>query len=233
MSPLLANIYLNEYDQRMESRGVKTIRYADDILVLCKSKRAAERLLKSSQRILEGRLKLKMNLEKSKATSIYARGFKFLGFGMGKNKDGIYIRAHKKSLTKAKRKLKELTRRNQGRNVRQVMENVKTYIRGWLGYFYIASIKQTLLGWNQWLRRRMRMYIWKQWKLPRTRVKSLRKLGIQDWQAYQWGNTRLGYWRVAGSAILTRSITDERLAQAGYYDFPAQYESLRKLHLCG
>jgi len=233
LSPLLANIYLNEYDQEMESRGVKTIRYADDILVLSKSKRAAERLLKSSQRILEGRLKLKMNLEKSKATSIYARGFKFLGFGMGKNKEGIYIRAHKKSLVKAKRKLKELTRRNQGRNVRQVMEKVRTYIRGWLGYFYIASIKRTLLGWNQWLRRRMRMYIWKQWKLPRTRVKCLRKLGIPDWQAYQWGNTRLGYWRVAGSAILTRSITDERLAQAGYYDFPVQYESLRKLHLCG
>jgi len=234
LSPLLSNIYLNEFDQEMKRRGVKVIRYADDIVVLGKSKRAAGRLLESCRRYLEGKLKLKMNVQKSKVVSVLARKhFKFLGFCLGKNGKGIYIRAHRESLAKAKRKLKELTRRNQGRNARKVMENVKSFIRGWMGYYYVADMKRTLMSWNEWLRRRFRMYIWKQWKKPRTKVMNLKKLGIPEWQAYQWGNTRLGYWRIAGSAVLQRSITNEKLVQAGYYDFPAQYEQLRLMHSSG
>ncbi|MBB6636069.1 group II intron reverse transcriptase/maturase [Cohnella thailandensis] len=234
LSPLLANIYLNEFDQEMESRGVIVIRYADDIVVLAKSKRAAMRLLESCRKYLEGKLRLKLNTQKSKVVSVVARKhFKFLGYALGKNGKGVYIRTHPQSLAKAKKKLKELTSRSQGRNARQVMEEVKVYIRGWLGHFYVADMKRILQDWNEWLRRRMRMYIWKQWKKPRTRVGNLRKLGIPDWQAYQWGNTRLGYWRIAGSAVLNRSVTNEKLAQAGYYDFPARYEHLRKLHLNG
>ncbi|WP_244316333.1 group II intron maturase-specific domain-containing protein [Paenibacillus brasilensis] len=145
----------------------------------------------------------------------------------------MYIRVHPQSLTKAKRKLKELTSRSQGRNARQVMENVKVYIRGWIGYFYVADMKRILQSWNEWLRRRMRMYIWKEWKKPRTKVRNLRKLGVPEGQAYPWGNTRLGYWRIAGSAIMQRSVTNKRLVQAGYYDFPAQYERLRQLYLNG
>lgn len=233
LSPLLANIYLNEFDREMERRGVKFVRYADDMVLFAKSLRAGKRLLETSRSHLEGKLKLKVNAEKSRAVSVYSRKFKFLGLALGKNGSGIFIRVHPTALRKCKQKLKTLTRRNRGRNVRQVMDEVKTYIRGWLGYFYIAKMKRTLEAWNMWLRRRIRMYIWKQWKKPRTRVKALRKLGISPDQAYQWGNTRLGYWRVAGSQILNCSITDEKLAQAGYYDFPVQYEHLRKLHLCG
>lgn len=234
LSPLLANIYLNEYDQEMKSRGVTVIRYADDIVVLAKSKRAAMRLLESSRTYLEKRLKLQMNTQKSKVVSVVAqKHFKFLGFALGKNGNGVYVRVHRQSLTKAKKKLKELTSRSQGRNARQVMEKVKVYIRGWIGYFYIADMKRILQSWNEWLRRRMRMYIWKQWKKPKTKVHNLRKLGVPEWQAYQWGNTRLGYWRIAGSAVLHRSVTNEKLAQAGYYDFPAQYERLREMHSSG
>ena len=234
MSPLLSNVYLNEFDQEMERRGVKVIRYADDIVVLARSKRAANRLLESCRRYLEDKLKLKMNVQKSKVVSVLAKKhFKFLGFCLGKNGKGVYIRAHRESLAKAKRKLKQLTRRNQGRNVRMVMENVKSFIRGWIGYYYVADIKRTLMSWNEWLRRRLRMYIWKQWKKPRTRITNLKKMGIPEWQAYQWGNTRLGYWRIAGSTILSRSITNEKLALAGYYDFPAQYEQLRLMHSSG
>jgi RNA-directed DNA polymerase len=230
----LANIYLNEFDQEMKSRGVIVIRYADDIVVLAKSKRAAMRHLESCRNYLEGKLKLKMNAQKSRVVSVFSlKQFKFLGFAIGKNGKGVYIRAHRQSLAKAKRKLKELTRRSQGRNVRKVMETVKVYIRGWLGYYYVADMKRILQNWNEWLRRRFRMYIWKQWKKPKTKVQSLRKLGIPEWQAYQWGNSRLGYWRIAGSVVLQRSITNEKLALAGYYDFPAQYERLRKLHLNG
>ena len=230
LSPLLANIYLNEYDKEMASRGVPVIRYADDIVVLAKSPRAAQRLLETTQRYLEGKLKLKMNVEKSKVVSVYSiRNFKFLGFAMGRRKGKISIRAHAKSLKKAKAKLKELTSRSQGRNVRKVMENVKVYIRGWLGYFGIASMKTTMQRWDGWLRRRLRVYIWKQWKNPKTRVKNLMILGMPKWQAYRNGNSQKGYWAVAGSGILTHTITNKRLAQAGYYSILDRYESL---HLC-
>lgn len=228
LSPLLANIYLNQYDWEMKRRGVAIVRYADDIVVLARSQRAAERLLESSRKYLEEKLKLKLNQEKSRAISIYSRKFKFLGYAMGKNKNGNYIRAHKSSLKKAKQKLKEKTRRNRGKNVREVMKEVKAYITGWLNHYYIASIKNTLIEWDKWLRRRLRMYIWKQWKKPRTRVDNLRKLGIPAWQAYQWGNSRLGYWRIAGSPVLSRSITNEKLVQAGYFEILNQYERMRK-----
>ena len=130
------------------------------------------------------------------------------------------------NLKKAKARLKELTSRSQGRNVRKVMESVKTYIQGWLGYFGIASMKTTMQKWDEWLRRRFRMYIWKQWKNPKTRVMNLIKLDMPQWQAYRNGNSRKGYWAVAGSGILTHTITNKRLAQAGYYSILDRYESL-------
>ena len=230
LSPLLANIYLDRFDKEFEGRGVKVIRYADDIVLLAKSQRAAERLLETSSRYLEKKLKLKVNTEKSRAVSVYSiRNFKFLGFALGRNKDGTYIRVHAKSMKKAKRKLKELTSRSQGRSVKTVMYNVKVFIQGWLGYYAIADMKNTIDDWNGWLRRRLRMYIWKQWKKPKTRVANLKKLGMEDWKAYRNGNTRKGYWAVAGSGILTHTITNERLAQAGYYDIARKYKSLHSL----
>ena len=211
----------------MESRGVPVIRYADDIVVLAKSPRAAQRLLESTQRYLEGKLKLKMNVEKSKVVGVFSiRNFKFLGFALGKGKDGVYIRVHAKSMKKAKAKLRELTSRSQGnKNVRKVMENVKVYIRGWLGYFGIASLKTTMQRWDEWLRRRLRVYIWKQWKVPKARIRNLMKMGIPKYYAHKWGYAK-AYWNVAGSPVLTRSITNKRLAQAGYYSILARYESL-------
>ena len=230
LSPLLANIYLDKFDKEMERRGVPVIRYADDIVILARSPRAAERLLESSRKYLEGKLKLRMNLEKSRVVSVYSvRNFKFLGFALGKGRNGVFIRVHAKSLKKAKQKLKELTSRSQGRNVRVVMHKVKVYARGWLGYFGIASMKSTLNRWDEWLRRRFRMYIWKQWKMPKARIRNLMKLEIPRYYAHKWGYVK-GYWRVAGSPVLTCSITNERLAQAGFYSLSDRYESL---HLCG
>ena len=221
LSPLLANVYLNEYDQEMARRGVPVIRYADDIVVLAKSKRAAERLLETTQRYLEGKLKLKMNVEKSKVVSVFSiRNFKFLGFALGKGKNGVYIRAHAKSLKKAKAKLKELTSRSQGRKIQTVMEKVKVYMRGWLGYFGIASIKTTMQEWDGWLRRRYRCYIWKQWKKPGKRARSLMQLGIPEWQAWAVSNCRKAYWHMAKNGHVQRAISTEKLRTARIQKYP-------------
>ena len=230
LSPLLANVYLDRFDHEFEERGVKVIRYADDIVLMARSQRAAERLLETSRTYIEKKLKLKVNEEKSKAVSVYSiRNFKFLGFALGRNKNGTYIRVHAKSLKKAKQTLKRLTSRNQGRNVRAVTNKVKVYMQGWLGYYSIADMKNTMEDWNGWLRRRIRMYIWKQWKKPKTRVKNLLKLGIPEWAAYNYGNSRKGYWRMAGTTTLNNALSNERLAQGGYFDISQKYKSL---HLC-
>ena len=104
-------------------------------------------------------------------------------------------------------------------------------MRGWLGYYGIAEMKSELNAWNEWLRRRIRMYIRKQWKLPRTRVANLKKLVMPEWKAYRNGNTRKGYWAVAGSGILTHTITNKRLAHRGYYDISEAYKSVHYLRL--
>lgn len=228
LSPLLANIYLNEFDHEYERRGVPVIRYADDIVLLCKSERAAGRLLESSIRYLEGKLKLKVNRDKSHIAKVNAtKKFKFLGFAFGKSKDGIFIRAHQKSLKKAKDKLRTLTKRNRGINVRQVMAEVKRYMQGWLNYYGMAEMKNTLKEWDGWLRRRLRMYIWKQWKKPKTKLRNLLKLGIPEKYARMAAGSRRGYWFVVETGAVKRAITNERLARAGYFDLSGAYESIK------
>ena len=228
LSPLLANVYLNEYDHEYERRGVPVIRYADDIVLLCRSQRAAERLLESSIRYLEGKLKLKVNREKSHIAKVNAtKKFKFLGFAFGKGKEGLFIRVHRKTMLKAKAKLRELTKRNRGRNVRQVMGEVKRYMQGWLNYYAIASMKKTMEEWNSWLRRRFRMYIWKQWKKPKTKLRNLLKLGIPEKYAYMTAYSRRGYWFTAGTTSVGRAISNESLVSAGYLDLSLAYESIQ------
>ena len=162
LSPLLANVYLNEFDCEYERRGVPEIRYADDIVLLCKSQRAAERLLESSIRYLEGKLKLRVNRDKSHIARVNAtKNFKFLGFAYGKGKDGLFIRAHPKALLKAKNRLRAITKRNRGVNVRKVMQEIKVYMTGWLNYYGIAFLKTKMREWDEWLRHRIRAYIWK------------------------------------------------------------------------
>ena len=228
LSPLLANIYLNEFDHEYERRGVPVVRYADDIVLLCKSERAAKRLLESSTRYLEGKLKLKVNREKSHIAKVNAtKKFKFLGFAFGKGKDGFFIRIHRKSMQKAKDTLRKLTRRNRGKNVRKVMAEVKRYMQGWLNYYAIASMKNTMAEWNGWLRRRIRMYIWKQWKKPRTKYRNLLKLGIPDKYARMAAMSRRGYWFTVQTGAVKRAISNERLARAGFFDLSLAYESIQ------
>ncbi|MCR5090264.1 MAG: hypothetical protein K6C08_12235 [Oscillospiraceae bacterium] len=132
----------------------------------------------------------------------------------GKTKpNGVYIRAQAKSLKKAKQKLKELTSRSQGRNVRAVMYKVREFIRGWPGCFCIASMRNTMKSWDEWLRRRFRMYIWKQWKLPRTRVKNLKKPGLPKWRACEVAYSRKACWRCAKHAHIQQKTRTGRILQ--------------------
>ena len=228
MSPLLANVYLNEFDWEYEGRGVPVIRYADDIVLLCKSQRAAERLLESSIRYLEGKLKLRVNRDKSHIARVNAtKNFKFLGFAYGKGKDGLFIRAHPKALLKAKNRLRAITKRNRGVNVRKVMQEIKVYMTGWLNYYGIASLKTKMREWDEWLRHRIRAYIWKQWKKPKTKLKNLMKLGVPEYYAYMAANSRRGYWFTANTGAVTRGITNERLIRAGFFELSPAYESIQ------
>jgi group II intron reverse transcriptase/maturase len=207
ISPLLANVYLNEFDQEFSKRGVPCIRYADDIVLLAKSKRASERLLESSTKYLEETLKLKVNREKSRTVSVYAiRNFKYLGFCLGRNGKGIYIRVHTKSWKKAKDKLRQLTSRSRCGRIVGAMERIKVYMRGWLNYYGIADMKKNIEILNGWLYRRIRTCIWKQWKLPKTRKRKLLGLGLPEWSACEGAYSRKGYWRLAGTGVIQRAL---------------------------
>ncbi|CUP74419.1 group II intron reverse transcriptase/maturase [Enterocloster clostridioformis] len=227
LSPLLANAYLNEFDWEFHRRGVPCIRYADDIVLLAKSERAAERLLESSTKYLEARLKLRVNREKSRTVSVFAiQNFKFLGFCFGKNGTGTYIRVHGTSWKKAKEKLRRLTSRSRCGSIIRTKEKIKVYMRGWLNYYGIADMKKNIESLNGWLYRRIRMCIWKQWKLPKTRMRKLIGLGVDSHYAATIAYDRKGYWFNAGNKAVNWALSKERLINWGFYDLAAAYQSL-------
>lgn len=227
LSPLLANIYLNEFDQEFLKRGVPCIRYADDIVLLAKSKRASERLLESSTRFLEEKLKLTVNREKSRTVSVFAiRNFKFLGFALGRNGSGIYVRVHPKSWKKFKLRLKELSSRRSVQSIKPSLEKIKVYARGWLNYYGIASMKNNIDDINGWLYHRIRMCIWKQWKLPKTKKRNLIKMGIPEYYACMAANSRKGHWFCANLTTVKRAMSKERLINGGFCDLATAYQSV-------
>ena len=227
LSPLLANIYLNEFDQEYIKRGVPCIRYADDIVLLAKSKRASERLLESSTKYLEEKLKLTVNKDKSRTVSVFAiRNFKFLGFALGRNGSGIYVRVHSKSWKKFKSKLKTLSSRKKCQSIKPSLEEIKVYARGWLNYYGIASMKKNIEDINGWLYHRIRMCIWKQWKKPKTKIRNLLKMGVPMELAWQAGNSRRGHWFTTHTVAVNMAMTKERLINSGFYDLATAYQSV-------
>ena len=227
LSPLLANIYLNEFDQEFSKRGVPCIRYADDIVLLGKSERASLRLLESSVKYLEETLKLKVNRGKSRAVSVFAtRNFKYLGFCFGKGKKGVFIRVHQKSKKKFKDELRRLTSRSRCGSIVNTMKRIEKSARGWLNYYGIADMKSNIEDINGWLYRRIRMCIWKQWKLPRTRKRKLLGLGLPEWAACEGAYSRKSYWRMSNVGVVKRALTKERLIHWGFYDLAIAYQSM-------
>jgi group II intron reverse transcriptase/maturase len=225
LSPLLSNIMLNELDKELERRGHKFVRYADDCMILCKSKRAAQRTLDHIIPFIEGKLYLKVNKEKTVVAHV--KDVKFLGYGFYINKGKGLLRVHPKSIAKMKEKVKLLTCRSNGWGNERRKLVLRQYITGWVNYFKLANMKSLLMAVDGWYRRRLRMVIWKQWKRIKTRFQNLMKLGISRLKARMFSNTRKSYWRTAKSPILSTSITNESLHKAGYTFFSTYYRSVR------
>ena len=202
-------------DKELERRGHKFVRYADDFSIYCTSQRGAERLKTSLTTFIEEVLHLKINEGKSGIRR--PSKMVLLGFGFYTTRKGRWgFRLAPKTVIRLKEKIKKLTQRREPLSTIQRVISLKSVQQGWLNYFRIADCKTHLERIDEWTRRRLRMCEWKLWKRVRTRTKRLTELGIAPNQAYQWANTRKGYWHTANSPILTRSLTNEWFKSEGY-----------------
>lgn len=225
ISPLLANVMLNELDQKLEEWGYRFVRYADDLMIFTKSKRAAERQYKRVSKFIEGKLKLKINKEKTRISKV--NEVKYLGYAFYRVKGKCRFRVHPKSINRLKDKLRVITARSNGMSIEGRKAKLNQLIRGWVQYFKLADMKGIMESIDRWVRRRIRMIIWKRWKKVKTRFENLQKLGVAKEQAWQWANTRKGYWHIANSHILATTLTNARFEQQGYLSFLKYYLDVR------
>jgi RNA-directed DNA polymerase len=213
LSPLLSNIVLDKLDKELERRGHRFVRYADDISIYVKSKRAGERVMESISTYIEKELKLKVNIEKSSVTRPWLS--KLLGFTFYHKKGEKGISVHRKSIAAYKDKIRLVTCRSKPYPMEERMMQIRQLNYGWGNYFKLSEAKSVFERLDEWVRSRIRLCYWKQWKKPSTRVRALERLGIKPNQAYMWGNTRHGYWRTVHSPILTRALTKAFLKNEG------------------
>jgi RNA-directed DNA polymerase len=223
-SPLLSNIVLDELDKELERRGHKFVRYADDCNIYVKSKRAGERTKASIGKFIEGKLRLKINENKSAVDRPWNR--KFLSFSFTSNKEPK-VRIAKTSLERMKKKVKKITSRKMPYSIEQRIEELNRYLGGWCGYFALADTPHIFKILDSWIKRRLRMCLWKNWKNPRTRVRNLARLKVPHGKAYEWGNTRKGYWRISKSPILHRTLGNSYWESQGLKSLQVRYETLR------
>lgn len=213
LSPLLSNVMLHELDKELEKRGHRFCRYADDCNIYVKSPRAGERVMASISEFIEQRLKLKVNRDKSAVDHVTQR--KFLGFSFYRWQGGYGIRVDNKSIRRLKEKLRLLTSRSKGWRMETRIERLNQVIRGWVNYFYLANMRKLCHNLDAWLRRRLRMCYWKQWKRIKTKHDNLVKLGILSLKAWEFANTRKSYWHTANSHILACTLTNSYFERAG------------------
>ena len=213
LSPLLANIALDPLDKELERRGHCFARYADDFLVLVKSAKAAGRVLASLTRFVEGRLDLVVNRTKSRSGPL--KTCAFLGFQIGPRGHAVWTA---KALSRFKERVREITRRSRGRRAQDVVDELRRYVSGWVNYFGISQTYTVAAELAEWIRRRVRLYYWKQWKQPNTRRRHLLAMGISPEQARMACTSHKGYWRMSGNSILQRALTNHRLHEWGVPD---------------
>jgi RNA-directed DNA polymerase len=200
LSPLLSNLMLDDLDRELEKRGHRFVRYADDCNIYVRTERAGHRVMESVERFITGKLKLKVNREKSAVARVERR--KFLSFTF-LNRQGIKRRIAPQAVKRFKQKIRKRTRRTVGRSIQQIIDGLTVYMRGWLGYFGYCETPSTLRELDSWIRRRLRAIIWKQWKRGRTRYARLRKRGVRAELAVRTAASPKGPWRIALSPAMT------------------------------
>ena len=210
LSPLLANIVLDELDKELERRGHRFCRYADDCIILVRTPRAGERVMESITRFIERKLRLKVNKAKSKVAP--SRECKFLGYTIGGKGQ---LRISKESKERMTERLKALTKRNQGREFEAVIREINAFLRGWLNYYGLASAKVWLTGTEAWLRRRLRCYRLKQCKRRFAIAKFLMKSGLPEWRAWLLAMSRKGWYRMSVSPQAAEAMNNKWFAEMG------------------
>ena len=221
LSPLLSNIMLNELDYELERRRLNFTRYADDVVIVLKSKAAATRVMYSITNWIERKLGLKVNATKTKVTP--PSKLKYLGFGFWKDKEGWKARPHESSVERLKRKLKALCKRNWSIDLTKRIDKINAVARGWINYFRIGSMKTKLQSIDEHLRTQIRVIIWKQWKTIRKREWGLLKLGVPKWIAHKVANWGDHYQFVATKSVLARAISKEKLTKRGLVSLSDYY----------
>lgn len=225
LSPLLSNIMLDELDKELEKRGHRFVRYADDCNIYVKTQKAGYRVKERITRFIERKLKLKVNREKTAVDRPWQR--KFLGFSFTPHREPK-IRVARESLKRVKQKIRHLTSRSWSISMDQRIERINQYLIGWCGYFALADTPSVFQDLDQWLRRRLRMCLWKEWKQPKTRTKRLVSLGVPKEKAFEWANTRKKYWRIAHSPILHKTLGIAYWQSRGLRSLKDRYECLRQ-----
>lgn len=212
LSPLCGNVMLNELDRELERRGHRFVRFADDAIIFCKSRKSAERTMENIIPFIEDKLFLKVNRAKTKISHVSK--IKYLGYAFYRNKGKCRFRVHPKSVQKMKDRIRELTRRNNGWSNEYRRQRLAEYVRGWINYYSMADMKGLMTETDEWLRRKIRTIYWKQWKRVRTRYRNLRALKLPEWQVHKLANSRVGYWRMG--QVLSCALTNKIIAQLGY-----------------
>ena len=224
LSPLLSNIVLDELDKELEGRGHKFVRYADDAQIYVKTRKAGSRVMRTVTSFIENKLKLKVNRDKSTVDRPWRR--KFLGISFTFNLEPK-IRIAKESVKRMKAKIREITSRKKPYPMEYRIKKLNQYLIGWCGYFALADTPSVFTNLDSWIRRRLRMCVWKTWKLPRTKVRKLIGLGVPKGKAYEWGNTRKSYWRTSKSPILHTTLGNSYWNSQGLKSLSTRYEFLR------
>ena len=226
LSPLLSNIILDELDKELTRRGHSFVRYADDCSIYAGSEKAAQRVLASITTYIEKSLKLKVNQEKSKVSR--PTESTLLGFSFYNNTGTLQVRVAGKTLKRIKEKCKKITQRNNGNNTNQKITALKAVIEGWVNYFSIAKGKSAMQQLDEYVRVRLRMGLWKEWKNCKTRVANLLKLKASKQKSYEWGNSSRGYCRIAHSPVLQTTLDNAYFIRNGYKGFLNTYNRKRQ-----
>jgi RNA-directed DNA polymerase len=227
LSPLLSNILLDELDRELTKRGLRFVRYADDCSIFLRSECAAKRVLERITEFIEGKLKLKVNTQKTsicRPINFHTLGYNFIS-NYERGKKGQYrLRVSPIRFKQMKLKVKEITRKSRPLTFSERISELNSYMKGWIGYFRYAFMQGKLKELDGWIRNRLRYCLWKHWKKPNKRMRSYIQMGVPKDMAYRWSRSRMGGWRQACSPMMKTTVTIKRLKQRKYIEFSEYYQ---------